>query len=75
MPVVYFSAGEMGIFSLRFGKNLGVLALGMVPFIDTTFIMKKKLLRVVLLKIDTIKSHVSKGLNLQPSSVIVIANG
>jgi hypothetical protein len=34
-------ACEMGIFSLKTGKNLGFLALGMVPFTGTSYITKK----------------------------------
>jgi hypothetical protein len=34
-------AFELGIFSLKFGKNLGFLALGMVPFTGTSYIRKK----------------------------------
>jgi hypothetical protein len=35
-------ACELGIFSLEIGKNLGFLALGMVPFTGTSYIRKKK---------------------------------
>jgi hypothetical protein len=38
---VYFSASELGIFSLKFGKNEGFLALGMVSFISTIYIRKE----------------------------------
>ena len=31
-------AYELGIFNLKIGKNLGVLALGMVPFTGTSYI-------------------------------------
>jgi hypothetical protein len=31
----------LGIFSLKIGKNLGFLALGMVPFTGTSYIRKK----------------------------------
>jgi hypothetical protein len=34
-------ACELGMFSLKIGKNLGFLALGMVPFIGTSYIRKK----------------------------------
>jgi hypothetical protein len=34
-------AYELGIFSLKIGKNLGVLALGMVPFTGTSYIREK----------------------------------
>ena len=34
-------ACELGIFNLKIGKNLGVLALGMVPFTGTSYIRKK----------------------------------
>jgi hypothetical protein len=33
---------ELGIFSLKIGKNLGFLALGMVPFTGTSYIREKK---------------------------------
>jgi hypothetical protein len=36
-------ACELGIFSLKIGKNLGFLALGMVPFTGTSYIRKKTL--------------------------------
>jgi hypothetical protein len=32
---------ELGIFSFKTGKNLGFLALGMVPFTGTSYIRKK----------------------------------
>jgi hypothetical protein len=38
---VDFLACELGIFSLKIGKNLGFLALGMVPFTGTSYIRKK----------------------------------
>jgi hypothetical protein len=31
-------ACELGIFNLKIGKNLGILALGMVPFTSTSYI-------------------------------------
>ena len=34
-------ACELGIFNLKIGKNLGVLALGMVPFTGTSYIRKE----------------------------------
>jgi hypothetical protein len=34
-------AYELGIFNLKIGKNLGFLALGMVPFTGTSYIRKK----------------------------------
>jgi hypothetical protein len=34
-------ACELGIFSLNIGKNLDFLALGMVPFTDTSYIRGK----------------------------------
>jgi hypothetical protein len=37
-------ACELGIFNLKIGKNLGFLALGMVPFTGTSYIRKKKTL-------------------------------
>jgi TctA family transporter len=40
MSVVYFVASELGIFSLKFGKNK-FFAFGMVPFIGTTYTGKK----------------------------------
>jgi hypothetical protein len=40
----------LGIFSLKIGKNLGVLALGMVPFTGTSYIRKKTAVNVLSLK-------------------------
>jgi hypothetical protein len=34
-------ACELGIFSLKIGKNLGFIELGMVPFTGTSYIRKK----------------------------------
>jgi hypothetical protein len=35
-------ACELGIFNLKIGKNMGFLALGMVPFTVTSYIRGKK---------------------------------
>ena len=42
-------ACELGIFNLKIGKNLGVLALGMVPFTGTSYIRKKNTVTLSLL--------------------------
>jgi hypothetical protein len=42
MSAVYFYASGLGIFSLKFGKNQGFLALGMVLFTGTTYTYKEK---------------------------------
>jgi hypothetical protein len=39
---VYILACELGIFNLKIGKNLGFLALGMVPFTSTIYKREKK---------------------------------
>ena len=38
--VVFFPASQLGIFSLKIGKNHRFLALGTVPFIGTSYIRK-----------------------------------
>ena len=39
--VFFFPASQLGIFSLKIGKNHRFLALGTVPFIGTSYIRKK----------------------------------
>jgi hypothetical protein len=39
-------ACELGIFSVKIGENLGVLALGMVPFTGTSYIRGEKTLYI-----------------------------
>ena len=39
--VSLFFASQLGIFSLKIGKNHRYLELGMVPFISTSYIRKK----------------------------------
>ena len=41
MSEVYFLASELGIFGLKIGENWQILALGIVPFIGTSYIRKK----------------------------------
>jgi cell division GTPase FtsZ len=54
-------ACELGIFNLKIGKNIGVLALGMVPFTGTSYIREKNAAR----GISGWKTPVDSGIAIQ----------
>ena len=50
MSLVSFFSRQLGIFSLKIGKNLRFLALGTVPFIGPSYISEKKAVILILNK-------------------------
>ena len=59
-----FLASRLGIFNLKIGKNHRFLALGMVPFIGTSYIREKNTVRIRfnLIVIDVHKELSSLGI-------------